>query len=33
MLGDDYLRSIGYSRTWDFLLEQTQAMLHVEDAA
>ena len=33
MLGDDYLRSIGYSRTWDSLLEQTQALLHVEEAA
>jgi hypothetical protein len=33
MLGDDYLPSIGYSRTWDSLLEQTRALLHVEEAA
>jgi len=33
MLGDDYLRSIGYARTWDSLLAQTQALLHVEEAA
>lgn len=33
MLGDDYLHSIGYSRTWDSLLEQTQAMLQIEEAA
>jgi HD-like signal output (HDOD) protein/ActR/RegA family two-component response regulator len=32
MLGDDYLRSIGDSRTWDALLEQTEALL-VEEAA
>jgi HD-like signal output (HDOD) protein len=34
MLGDDYLRSIGYSRSWDSLLQQTQALLlHAEEAA
>ena len=33
ILGDDYLRGIGYSGTWDSLLEQTQALLHVEKAA
>lgn len=32
-LGDDYLRCIGFSRTWDSLLEQTQALLHLEEAA
>ena len=31
--GDDYLRGIGYSGTWDSLLKQTQALLHVEKAA
>jgi HD-like signal output (HDOD) protein len=33
MLGDDYLRSIGYSRSWDSLLEQAQVLLHIEEAA
>jgi HD-like signal output (HDOD) protein len=33
MLGADYLRSVGYSRTWESLLKQTQALLHVEEAA
>jgi HD-like signal output (HDOD) protein/ActR/RegA family two-component response regulator len=33
MLGDDYLRSVGYSRTWDSLLEQTHALLHLEEVA
>jgi HD-like signal output (HDOD) protein len=33
ILGDDYLRSIGYSRPWSALLEQAEALLHVEEAA
>jgi len=33
VLGDDYLHSIGYSRTWDSLLVHTQELLHVEEAA
>jgi len=33
MLGDDYLRSIGYPRTWDSLLRSTQALLNAEEAA
>jgi HD-like signal output (HDOD) protein len=33
MLGDDYLRSVGYSRSWDSLLEQTEALLHGQEAA
>jgi HD-like signal output (HDOD) protein/ActR/RegA family two-component response regulator len=33
MLDDDYLRGVGCSRTWDSLLQQTQALLHVEEAA
>jgi HD-like signal output (HDOD) protein/ActR/RegA family two-component response regulator len=32
MLGDDYLRGIAYPRTWDELLEQANALLHVEGA-
>jgi HD-like signal output (HDOD) protein len=33
MLGDDYLRSIGDSRTWDALLIQARALLHAVEAA
>jgi HD-like signal output (HDOD) protein len=33
MLGNDFLRSIGYPSTWESLIEQTQAMLAVEEAA
>jgi len=33
MLGDDYLRSIGYAHTWDSLLERTHALLYTEEAA
>jgi HD-like signal output (HDOD) protein len=33
MMGDEYLRSIGYGVTWDSLLEQTRALLHIEEAA
>jgi HD-like signal output (HDOD) protein len=33
MLGDDYLRRIGYPRTWDCLLEQARAMMHVAEVA
>jgi HD-like signal output (HDOD) protein len=33
MMGDEYLRSVGYPRTWDSLLEQTQALLHAEETA
>jgi HD-like signal output (HDOD) protein len=33
MLGDDYLRRVGYTRSWDSLLEQTQALLQVGEAA
>jgi HD-like signal output (HDOD) protein len=32
MLGDDYLRSIGYPHTWDALLERTHVLLHTEEA-
>jgi HD-like signal output (HDOD) protein/ActR/RegA family two-component response regulator len=32
-LGDDYLRSIGYSVTWDALLEQTKILLGLQEAA
>jgi HD-like signal output (HDOD) protein/ActR/RegA family two-component response regulator len=33
MMGDECLRSVGYPRTWDSLLEQTQALLHAEETA
>lgn len=31
-LGDEYLRRVHYPRTWDFLLQKTQEMLHSEAA-
>jgi HD-like signal output (HDOD) protein/CheY-like chemotaxis protein len=33
MLGDDYLRSIGYPHQWDSLLERTRALLGTEEAS
>jgi HD-like signal output (HDOD) protein len=33
MLGDEYLRRVGYARPWESLLVETQALLHVEEAA
>lgn len=33
ILGDEYLRSVDYPRTWESLLEQTQELLYLEEAA